>query len=469
MQELDNLAKILLENGKFVTPKALELIKERDLLEKVLELRETIIDEKILESLEEKKEIVIRREKERKISEEYKINFKIRNAEIKHAERKTSDFISYFNSRYFLIQQMLVKRVNPISISNVKKTRNDEVSIIGIVYDIRSTSSGNKIIELEDPTGKISAMITKNSDKNIIEEGDNILKDEVIGVKGIFRNNYLFITEIIRPNIPITNGIKKLDIPVSCVFISDLHVGSIDFLEDLFKKFVNWLKSKEGEDVKYIFIAGDVVDGIGIYLEQEKDLSIKSGEKQYEYTTNLLEIIPKHIKIIIQPGNHDIVGNHEPQNTLKETALTNLSNVEFGTNPCWITLDKIKILMYHGYSYDDLIRDLPLIRHEGYKNPCLPMIEALKRRHLAPLYGSSLALPEQRDYLVIEEIPDIFHSGHLHTVGITNYKNILVINSGTFQGRTKYQEMLGHIPHPGIFVKVNLQTRETKMINLNKF
>jgi len=471
-EDLDNLARILLEKGKIATPKALELIREKNLLDKILELDGTIISEEALKKLEKEeveptKEIEIRRDRERKISEEYEVDFKIYNAEIKHVERRTSDFVSYFNSRYFLIQNMIIKRVNPISISNVKKTRNGEISIIGMVYDIRTTASGNKIIELEDPTGKISAMITKNSDKDIVELSPSILKDEVLGIKGIYKNNYLFIKEIIRPEIPVTKEIKKLDYPLSCVFISDLHVGSVDFLEDTFKKFINWLKSKEAENVKYIFVAGDISDGVGIYLEQEKDLSIKNGRKQYEHATELLRQIPEHIKIIVQPGNHDIVGNHEPQNTLEETALSQLPNVFFGTNPCWITLDKLKILMYHGYSYDDLIRELPSIRHRGYREPCLPMVEVLKRRHLAPIYGSSLILPEQRDYLVIEDIPDIFHSGHLHTIGITNYKNILAINSGTFQGQTKYQEMLGHIPHPGIFVKVDLDSRKSKMINLN--
>lgn len=466
MQDLDNLAKILLEKGKIATPKALKIIKEKNLLDKVLKLNEDLINEKVLERIFEKK-IEIRREKERVLGEEYEIKLKIKNAEVKHVERKPSDFISYFNSRYFLIQQMLIKRVNPISISNIKKTRNDEISLIGMVYDVRVTASGNKIIELEDPTGKISCMITKNSENDLIREADNILKDEVIGIRGIFKNNYVFITELIRPNIPITKELNKLDVPISAVFISDLHVGSIDFLEHLFKKFVSWINSKEAEDVKYIFVAGDLVDGIGIYLAQDRDLTIKSGEKQYEYLVNLLREIPDNIKIIVQPGNHDIIGNLEPQNTLKETPLNNLPNIIFGTNPCWVSLDKLKILMYHGYSYDDLIRELPSIRHEGYRNPCLPMIEVLKRRHLAPIYGSSLAIPEQKDQLVIEELPDIFHSGHLHTVGITNYKNILVINSGTFQARTKYQEMLGHIPHPGIFVKINLQTMDSKLINLN--
>jgi DNA polymerase II small subunit len=461
------ITKILLKNKKFVTPGALKIIREKSLLEKVLATDKTIIDEDVLKEFKEP-EIKIERNREKKIAEEYSVDFSLENAEIEHKNRKASDFISYFNSKFFLLQQMLIKRINPVSIANIGKTNDDEISLIGMVYDIRTTSTGNRIIEMEDPTGKISCMVTKNSKEGLFEESNNILLDEVIGIKGTFKNRYLFIKEIIRPDIPTTNGIKKLNVPIECVFISDLHVGSVDFLEDLFNKFVGWLNSKEAEKVKYIFIGGDVVDGIGIYLGQEKDLSIKSGEKQYEAVAELLSKIPEHIKIIVQPGNHDTVGNHEPQQPLNETALSKLPNIVFGTNPCSIVLDNnFRILMYHGYSYDDVIRDMPAIRQDGYKKPCLPMIEVLKRRHLAPSYGSSLIIPGQEDLLVVKEIPDIFHSGHLHTVCLENYKNVLLINSGTFQGRTKYQERQGHVPHPGIFAHVNLQTRESKLINLN--
>ncbi len=468
MEEEDKkIVEILLKNKKFVTPEALKIIKEKKLFEKVLEVEKTIIDENALKGLQEP-EIRIERNKEKKIAEEYDVDFRLENAKIEHRERKVSDFISYFNSKFFQIQQMLIKRINPISIANINKTNSDEISLIGAVYDIRTTSTGNRIIELEDPSGKISCMVTRNSNEGLFEEANNILLDEVIGIKGTFKNRYLFIKEIIRPDIPTTNGIKKLDVPIGCAFISDMHVGSVDFLEDIFKKFIRWTNSKEAEKLKYIFIGGDLVEGIGIYQGQEKDLSIKSGEKQYEVLTELLSKIPEHIKIIAQPGNHDIIGNQEPQQSLKETSLSRLANIEFGTNPCSVVLNNnIRILMYHGYSYDNIIREMPKIRQDGYKKPCLPMIEALKRRHLAPSYGSSLVVPEQEDLLAVKEIPDIFQSGHLHTVCLENYKNILLINSGTFQGRTKYQERQGHIPHPGIFAYVDLQTRESKLINLN--
>ncbi|OYT43274.1 MAG: DNA polymerase II [Candidatus Aenigmarchaeota archaeon ex4484_56] len=456
----------LYTNGKLITPEALKYVEENNLsIDKLLNLKINLIKK---EDLQENLQVEIKRERKKIISEEYEIDLKINNYYVKHKERKTSDFLNYFNSRFSLIQKMLIKRMSPISICNISKTSNDEIDIIGLVYEIRSTSNGNKIIELEDPTGRINCLILKNSNNSIFEESYNILKDEVIGARGYYKNNYFFINEIIRPDIPITNKLPKLEVPLNAVFLSDLHVGSIDFLDNLFKKFINWIKSEECKDVKYIFIAGDLVDGIGIYLEQEKDLSVKDGKKQYELLAEYLSEIPEHIKIITSPGNHDIVGNHEPQPTLENTALSKLPNIIFGTNPCSIVLEnRIKILMYHGYSYDDIINDIQSIRQNGYKKPCLPMIEVLKRRHLAPIYGSSLVLPEDEDNLVIKEIPNIFHSGHLHTVGVDNYRNVLTINSGTFQARTKYQERIGHIPHPGIFVKVNFQTMEYKLINLN--
>lgn len=457
---------ILVENQKIVTSGALNIIKEKGLLERVLEAEQTMINEKVLKTFLEPN-IEIERTRERKASEEYEIDFRIENADITHRERKASDFVSYFNSKFLLLQQMLVKRVNPVSINNISKI-SDEVSIIGMVTDIRVTGTGNKIIELEDPTGSISCMVTKNGDETIIEESNNLLLDEVVGIRGFCKHGYVFVKEIIRPDIPVTNELKKLDAPLGCVFISDLHVGSVDFIEHLFERFIKWLNSAEAEKVKYIFIAGDLVEGIGIYQEQEAELSAKTGDKQYEILVEHLRRIPEHIKIVVQPGNHDTIGNHEPQITLKDTPLSKLTNVMFGTNPCSVVLDKnFRILMYHGYSYDDVIRELPAIRQEGYRKPCLPMKEVLKRRHLAPFYGSSLVIPEHTDKLVIDEVPDIFHSGHLHTVGLESYKNVLMINSGTFQGRTKFQEMMGHIPHPGIFAYVDLQTRESKLINLN--
>ena len=224
--------------------------------------------------------------------------------------------------------------------------------------------------------------------------------------------------------------------------------------------------SEEAKRIKYIFICGDVVDGVGIYPGQEKDLRIKDVYKQYEKARDLLLEIPEHIKLIIAPGNHDMVGIPEPQPPLKNTPLSELPNAVLVSNPCYVKLhNRLKILMYHGYSYDGIIQGIPSLRKSGYQNPSLPMLEVLKRRHLSPRTEDTLIIPNSQDHLVIKEIPDIFHSGHLHTTSVMNYKHVTLINSGTFQAQTEYQKMLGHIPHPGIITLVNLQTREVRLIN----
>ncbi len=61
---------------------------------------------------------------------------------------------------------------------------------------------------------------------------------------------------------------------------------------------------------------------------------------------------------------------------------------------------------------------------------------------------------------MIDEVPDIFHSGHVHTVEADNYRGTLILNSGTFQGQTKYQANMGVVPTPGIVPVVDLSNFE---------
>jgi len=502
------LVQKLFLNGKMITPQAISVIKEHNLkIEDILKINSDIIDHNSLTELVKKpngsihlaeriipnvpgisiqtatilpqetpkvpeppalSSVEVRRDRKKTLAEEYSVDFKIENGKITSRERKSADFINYFNSRFSLIQGMLVKRLNPMSISNITKSNAESINMIGMVSDIRATNNGNKLIELEDPTGRIMCFISKDKNEDLFEESNNILMDEVLGVSGSFKNGLFFVKEIIRPDVPITNQINKIDVPVKAVFISDIHYASSDFLDKPFTNFIRWLRSEKADAVKYVFVAGDLCDGIGIYLGQEKELTIKDGQEQYLSLAARLSEIPEHIKIIVSPGNHDIIGNHEPQQTLDFTALAKLPNVVFATNPATVILqNKLRILMYHGYSYDEVIAELPKIRHDGYDKPCLPMLEVLKRRHLSPVYGGSLVIPDGIDRLVIDKVPDIFHSGHLHTVGVDNYRGVTLINSGTFQGRTSFQEKMGHHPHPGIFANVDLMTRKVELVDVN--
>lgn len=229
-----------------------------------------------------------------------------------------------------------------------------------------------------------------------------------------------------------------------------MHIGSKNFLEKEFSKFIEWVNGA-GEQkelagkVKYIEIAGDNVDGIGIYPAQEKELAIKDVFKQYEALDGYLSQIPDYIEVIVAPGNHDAVRRADPQPMLSGDLVK--SDITRIGSPGYVEIEGLKHLVYHGTALDGIISN---ISGMDYMHPEKPMVELLKRRHLAPMYGESLIVPELRDYMVIESEPDVMHMGHVHKNAYANYRGTLVINSGTFQARTDFQVRMGHIPTPGL-------------------
>ena len=95
----------------------------------------------------------------------------------------------------------------------------------------------------------------------------------------------------------------------------------------------------------------------------------------------------------------------------------------------------------------------------------------LKSRHLSPVYGKrSSSLPAEEDELVISDIPDTFHSGHIHVIDSESYRGTLILNSGTWQSQTPFQAKMGIDPVSGIIPIVNLSTLEifTKDFKYNK-
>ncbi|HIE33783.1 MAG TPA: DNA polymerase II small subunit, partial [Candidatus Altiarchaeales archaeon] len=323
--------------------------------------------------------------------------------------------------------------------------------------------------DVEDPTGELSVMIPDNK-RQLSGIYERLLPDEVVGITGRLHNDLFIADEIYQPELPIDNKTNSASEPVSVAFLSDIHVGSYLFLEKEFNKFIDCLNLRGNnrelfERVKYLLIAGDLVDGIGIYPNQEEELSIPDIYRQYDFFALLLERIPDYIEIVLCMGNHDAVRNGEPQPRLSKdigASLYALPNVHVLGNPVMVSIHGVKTLMYHGTSIDTMIGSLAECT---YSRPEIAMVEYLKRRHLVPMYGNDSISPEREDYLAIKEIPDILHCGHVHTNGYANYRGVKVINSGTFQARTKYQEEQGHIPTPGRVPIMNLQNHEVSIVH----
>ncbi len=391
-------------------------------------------------------------------------------------------FVQYFRDRYSRLSEIIRSRVNARPMESLKR-RNfrygrdrspEEISIIGMVSDTSSTTNGHRILTLEDPTGSFSVLI-RNADKELFELASKILLDEVIGVTGSVTNdgNLMIASKIVQPDVP-NNVTRKTGTYGKVVLISDVHVGSSQFLEDSWLDFLDFLKGKSDSEVmrelaasiRYLVVAGDLVDGIGIYPDQEMELDILDVYDQYKKAAEYFREIPEHIRVIISPGNHDAVRQAEPQPALPEKIQADFpQNVIFVGNPAFIELDGVRILIYHGRSIDDLVASVPGVT---YQEPAGAVLEMVKRRHLAPTYGSRVSIsPEKKDYFVIDPLPDIIHTGHVHTMGIQRYKNILLVNSGTWQGQTEFQKRVNLTPVPARVPIVDLADCTYKILTFD--
>ena len=365
------------------------------------------------------------------------------------------DLITYFQSRYEKLSNILKQRPDLKMTTKVADIEDGQnvLNLILMVKEIRSTKNGHKFIEFEDDTGSISILFSNKNDE-LFADAEKLVRDEVVGVIANKDGDFVIANQLIYPGV---TRIEEKEMDFGIVFLSDVHIGSLTFLEDAFQKFIDWINCEYGneeqrkvaEDIKYLIVAGDIVDGIGVYPNQDKELSIKDIRKQYDEAARFLGNIRSDIKIIITPGNHDASRLAEPQPAVPEEyaeSLYKLNNVEFVSNPSVVSLDGINVLIYHGESFNELPMAIKGLSYE--KNEQM-MEELLRKRHLAPIYGERTPLAsELEDYLVIEHVPDIFHTGHIHINSYKKYNGIHLINSGTFQTQTEYQKIKNIEPTP---------------------
>ena len=158
-------------------------------------------------------------------------------------------------------------------------------------------------------------------------------------------------------------------------------------------------------------------------------------------------------------GNHDPGRRALPQPAIPQkynSDLWNRENFFMLGNPAMVSLNGVKVLAFHGQSIDDVVRTTPGL---SFDKPAKVMRSLLQARHLSPIYGGQTPLaPEVEDMMVIDEVPDIFHAGHVHVVDLDLYRGILLVNSGAWQHQTPFQAGVGMMPTPGMAVLVNLKT-----------
>ena len=395
-------------------------------------------------------------------------------------EGKTSDFTKLFLNRYDVLRKILRNQrremANVIPINRIKRSGVKDIQIIGIIEEVRTTKNGHKLIEIEDETGTATAIVLKDN-REATHMASGIILDEILGMKCQLSKDgdLLIVQSIVFPDVSIQNGKHRSKVPVCVAFLSDIHIGSKQFMETEWQAFLRWINGEMGNSrqkdvagkIKYLVIPGDAVDGIGIYPNQDKELSIVDVYRQYETLAEQLELVPDHISIVLQPGNHDAVRPAEPQPAFEKEIrdLFSDKDITFVGNPCYFSLHGVEILSYHGQSLLDFATNIQCLR---YNDPLEIMKVMLKKHHLSPVYGGYTPLaPEHLDYMVIDKVPDIFVTGHVHLATIGEYRGVTLINASSWQSQTSYQKMLNFIPDPAKLPIADLKTGNVTMMDFS--
>jgi len=387
------------------------------------------------------------------------------------------DYLKYFRDRFRKLERILRQRIDirdamPIS-EALKAPRNSKVKVIGMLTEKRE-SKQRIFFRIEDLSAAATVFVPQGIEETTRAKAQTLLLDQVVCIIAVkSRNDLLVLEDVVFPEVPQRTP-RKASIPVYAALISDLHIGSKMFMKEEFNRFLLWLNGKLGNayqrevagKVKYVIIAGDIVDGIGVYPGQAKELEIKDLYQQYQLASKFFEQIPEYTELIIIPGNHDATRKALPQPAIPEEYIESIAKtreVHSLGDPCTISLHDVELLVYHGRSLDDIIATAP---NQSFKEPEKAMKLLLQCRHLAPIYGQKTPIsPEGRDFMVIERIPDIFHTGHIHVEKHETYRGVLLVNSGAWQRQTMFQKKMGLEPTPGIVPIVDLQSLQVFTVN----
>ena len=212
-----------------------------------------------------------------------------------------------FSSRFNKLKRIVSDRpeskmIKSISVVKTTELEND-VYVCGLLTTRNAERNITKLV-LEDPSGSFEGIIF---DEELQKTAGTLLIDQFVMARvASAKSSGLMIKDLILPDIP-DQKINKSESEVYAVFLSDLHIGSKYFMEDELIEFVTWISSPDpvARKIRFVLIGGDIVDGVGIYPNQNKELVCQTIEEQLQKAEDLLDKIPKNVKIIIMPGNHD--------------------------------------------------------------------------------------------------------------------------------------------------------------------
>ncbi len=471
-EEVRRLASKALSKGYQLAESSIKILLRREnpdeLLEKLLAwlknsrpgvvLVESSVVEEFLKSLDE---VEVKEEPVPRTA-----TFKVKSMSYSDVwiEGSTEEFRLYFNVRYQRLREVFEKRgISVYSPSELINQRLKEAYVVGVVSEVRAIRNNYQLL-IEDPKG-IWRIIVPKGNRALEERVESLLPDMVVAVRVRLRASLLVAQDILLPDIPPILHRKPSGPDVNICIVSDIHVGSSRFNEELFNDFLDWLSSDEEDASKtaFVVINGDLIDGVYIYPGQESELSLPSLNKQFEKAAELLGKIPERVTVIYVPGNHEPVRKALPQPPIQpryREILDSKREIVYLGNPALLSFDDVDFLIFHGQTLDDVIQAGSRFSYSTIHTDAASLLEfMIKSRHLAPTYGGvTPLLPLKDDPLMISEVPDVFATGHIHIATHSVYRGMQLINTGTWQEQTRFQASLGLEPTVGTAALINLRS-----------
>ena len=282
--ETHDVVNFLLKKGFQVTPEAAEHLKImnrlefQDLVKIIIKSKNRNNDDNFVGSLDDVLHNVAQRssQNDELIVDDYEVLDG--NDIIQKQLEAVNGYHLLMKNRFNKYKQIMYDRQDSrkiIKISSlVQYTDQNEYKIAGLLKS-RSKLDRSYEIELEDESTDLRLLVT---DGNNIRKVESFLIDQMVIADVVFSKNIgrFIVKNCYSLDIPAESfqSVEGMD-PVYGVFLSDIHVGSKTFLEREFYDFLNWINGRSGDQeivskIRYIVIAGDVVDGIGVYPGQRR-------------------------------------------------------------------------------------------------------------------------------------------------------------------------------------------------------
>jgi len=329
-------------------------------------------------------------------------------------------------------------------------------AVVGLVEDIRVSRKGHRILVLEDETGSVSVLIP--SDRS--SASSLFMADEVVGVVGRVGDdrNRMVANEVIFPEPQPADGTVRGQ--GSIVMVGDLHWGDAAFQREGWDQLIQHVTNRSGiDDIRALLMLGDLVDTDALLTSADASSGGDPIQDAYSALGQSLQGLPDKVIPIVIPGEKDAVRITQPQPAIAKRLQQGFPDRSmFLGNPSWLEVGGISMLAYHGVGCELYAKRMD---PSGKTRANNILKEMVRKRHLCPSMTRDTPLaPESTDMMIIDPLPRVMVTAHLHWGAVGNFRNVMLVNLPPVVPSRLPLSIQGESSSPGTGFILHLDTME---------